>query len=113
MGCAGTKASLEYGFETDAKKAKKINAYFSRLVALEEFNGVVLVYNNTDKVFESAFNVNPDKTGSSFIDVSSQFDIHSISKLMAKAIIVDMENRNLLKRSDFLGKYLSDFPNGD
>ena len=113
MGCAGTKASLEYGFETDAKKAKKINAYFSRLVALEEFNGVVLVYNNTDKVFESAFNVNPDKTGSSFIDVSSQFDIHSISKLMAKAIIIDMENRNLLKRSDSLGKYLSEFPNGD
>ena len=54
-----------------------------------------------------------DENGSLHIHKQSQFDIHSISKLMAKAAIYDLEKKSRISTSDLVSNYIDDFPNGD
>lgn len=113
VGCNNLKPHIDYGFETDATRRKKIDAYFTNLVELEQFNGVLLVQPKGRKPFLKAYNINNNESASSFVETQSQFDIHSVSKLIAKAIILEMEIKGKIRRTDFLNKYISDFPNGD
>ena len=54
-----------------------------------------------------------DKEGSLYANIESKFDIHSVSKLMAKACIVKMEEKGQIDRKDKLSKYIPNFPRGD
>lgn len=111
-GCAHVKPQIESSFYTDASRKKKLNKYFTALTNLKRFNGVVLAYENGEQILSTAFNIH-GKNHTSYITTDSQFDIHSVSKLIAKAVIIQMEGKNLINRQDYLSQYIPDFPNGN
>lgn len=94
------------------KEAAQLDEYFTALANLKKFNGAVLVHKDEKPFFKKAFNMNVDEPASLKITTESQFDIHSISKIMAKAIIVKLEQDGKMKRSDFLEQHVTGFPNG-
>ena len=91
----------------------KLDEYFTALTSLKEFNGCVLVQQNGEEIFKKAFNLTEQKDSSLYVTTASQFDVRSISKLMAKASIIQLEQEGKIKRTDFLNKYIPDFPNGE
>lgn len=113
ISCNVVKPTIEVGFDTDATREKKVREYFNRLTDLGQFNGVVLIQDEDTKPFIEAYNLNQDENSSTYIKTKSQFDIHSVSKLLAKAIILEMEEKGQLKRTDFLISYIPSFPNGE
>lgn len=99
----GTQNQLEY----------KLDEYFTTLVGLDNFNGGILIKRNDSTVIKKAYNIKTDQSDKLYTSVDAQFDVHSISKLMAKACIVNLESANLIDRNDMLSKYIPDFPKGD
>jgi len=97
----------------ESAKTKKLDEYFSALLSLQKFNGAVLVQKEGKVILYKAYNMVEDETSSLFVQSNSQFDVHSISKLMAKACIVNLEQNGLINRTDKLAKFIPDFPNGD
>ncbi len=91
----------------------KLDEYFTALTRLKEFNGCVIVQQNGEEVFKKAFNLTEQKDSSLYVTTASQFDVRSISKLMAKASILQLEQEGKIKRTDYLNKYIPDFPNGE
>lgn len=91
----------------------KLDTYFSALKDLKKFNGVVLVQKNDVPIHFKKYNMEDDAESSLQVEKASQFDIHSISKLMAKAVLVDLEKENILSRSNKVATYIKDFPRGD
>lgn len=91
----------------------KLEEYFTALTNLNEFNGCVLVQQDGEEIFKKAFNLTEQKDSSLYVTTASQFDIRSISKLMAKASIIQLEQEGKIKRTDYLNKYIPDFPNGE
>ena len=89
-----------------------LDEYFEALTKLKKFNGGVLVQRDGKVVLHKAFNMEQDVNSSLYVSENSQFDIHSISKLMAKACIVNLEKAGLITREDKVSKYISDFPKG-
>ncbi len=110
--CGSVKPTLNYGYGTDGIRSKKLDEYFSKLTALEQFNGVVLAF-NTEKIYHKAFNLGKKKTASTFVTPDSRFDIHSISKLVAKAIILELETEGKITRDMKVRDFIPDFPRGD
>lgn len=98
--------------ETD-KLALQLDEYFSTLAHIDKFNGGVYIKRDGATILRKAYNIKTDSNDKLFATVDAQFDIHSISKLMAKACIVKLESDNLINRNDKLSKYLPDFPRGD
>ncbi|MFK7774625.1 MAG: serine hydrolase domain-containing protein [Saprospiraceae bacterium] len=90
----------------------RINEYITALTSLKEFNGCVLVHQDGKEIFKKAFNLTDQKDSSLYVTTISQFDVRSISKLMAKASILQLEQEGKIKRTDYLNKYIPDFPNG-
>jgi len=91
----------------------KLDEYFTAFSKLKEFNGNLLVYKNGKEIIRKAYNINLDGNSSTFINTESQFYLHSISKLMATALIIKLENEGKLNRRDNLNIFFTDFPNGD
>ena len=91
----------------------KLDEYFTALSKLKEFNGSLLIHKNGQEILRKAYNINPDRNSSTFITTESQFDIHSVSKLMAAALIIKLESEGKINRSDNLKTFFADFPNGD
>ena len=91
----------------------KLDEYFTALTHLKEFNGCVLVQQNGEEIFKKAFNLTEQKDSSLYVTTASQFDVRSISKLMAKACILQLEQKGKINRTDYLNKYIPDFPNGE
>lgn len=113
ISCNVVKPTLETGFDTDATREKKVNEYFNTLTDKGQFNGVVLIQDEDSTPFIEAYNLNQDENASTHVGTKSQFDIHSVSKLFAKAIILELEQKELIKRTDLLNTYIPDFPSGD
>ncbi len=95
------------------KFSDHLDEYFSELTKLEKFNGVVLVTKAGNTIHFEEYNIQNNPTSSLKVNIDSQFDIHSISKLMAKAAIVDLEIDGILSSHDKISKFLTDFPNGE
>ena len=93
--------------------SEKLDEYFSTLTKLQKFNGGVLIQKEGKRILYKAYNMEEDVNHSLHVSTKSQFDIHSISKLMAKACIVKLESQSLINRVDKISKYLPDFPNGE
>ena len=91
----------------------KSDEYLTKLTNLKQFNGVALLLKDRKKVLQKAYNISNDSTSSLFVTKESQFDLRSISKLFAKISILQLEETGKLKRSDFIKKYIPNFPNGD
>ena len=93
--------------------AQKIEEYFQTLVSLRKFNGAVLVKKKDSIIIFENFNISQRDVKSLATTKDAQFDIHSISKIMAKAAMVDLENEQLISAKDLVSKHISDFPSGD
>ncbi|WP_350290668.1 serine hydrolase domain-containing protein [uncultured Croceitalea sp.] len=111
--CNGIKPSIETGFDTDTTRQQKISEYFNALSDLGQFNGVILIQDEDSRPFVEAYNLSEDENANIYVTTKSQFDIHSVSKLFAKAIILDMEQKGQISRTDLLNAYIPDFPKGD
>ncbi len=92
---------------------EKIDEYFMALVELNSFNGCVIIKQNGKEILRKSYNISSDKAKDLRVNMNSQFDIHSISKLFVNLSILKLEKEAKLNRSDYLNKYFADFPNGD
>ncbi len=92
--------------------ASSVDAYLSALTELKKFNGVVLITKDGERVLHEKYLMDKE-VASLQVDLHSQFDIHSVAKLMGKAAVLKLEEEGRLKRSDQVAKYVSDFPKGD
>lgn len=91
----------------------QIDAYFSALNGLGKFNGVVYVQKKGDLVLHKAYNLNQDTTSTTYVHPNSQFDIHSVSKLMAHYLIEKFEIEGELSKTQKVVEFIPDFPRGD
>ena len=118
--CLSCKEAKKNDIEVEKKetieyKAIKtgLNEYFKALTSQRKFNGVVYVKKGTDSLFCKSYNLNEDKHSSTTVEIQSQFDIHSVSKVFAKQLLYEFEKAGVIKFSDTLAKFYSDFPEGD
>ena len=87
--------------------------YLTKLTALEQFNGAVLLKKDGKIVLKKAYNMGSDETSTLNVSEDSQFDLRSIAKLFAKLSVIQLEKEGKLFRKDTLRKYLPEFPNAD
>lgn len=92
---------------------QNLDNYFNALTKLKKFNGVILAYKNHSLIIEKAYNINSSKDSSTYVTVKHQFDIHSISKLMAKYLVVKLQNEGTILKHQTIDEFLPSFPNGD
>lgn len=92
--------------------SNNLNEYFLTLKKLKKFNGAVLVQQNKEIIHFETYQMDNSEGSSLSINKQSQFDIHSISKLMAKAIVIDLEQENLLSSKDVISKFIKNYPDG-
>ncbi|NVJ86476.1 MAG: beta-lactamase family protein [Algoriphagus sp.] len=89
-----------------------VDTYFSKLTALKQFNGVVMAYQGDEVILHQAYNLQGD-TSSLFVTTESQFDIHSVSKLMTHYLLVQLESQGKLSMDQTLDDFFEGFPQGD
>ncbi|PIY07892.1 MAG: hypothetical protein COZ18_15095 [Flexibacter sp. CG_4_10_14_3_um_filter_32_15] len=114
--CQKTQYSSTYKNTKTSSFSKNADEYMTALTNLGQFNGVVLLEKNGKQILKKAYNLSTkptDSLSSLWVTPQSQFDLRSIAKLFAKASIIKLESEGKLKQSDFLNKYISDFPNGN
>ena len=93
--------------------ATNCDDYFTALTDLKKFNGVVLVHKDGKEIFKKVYNIHDDPKSKFRVSTDHQFDLRSLSKLMAKTVIIKLEAEGKLNRSDVIEKYVSGFPSGD
>lgn len=113
ISCHSPKNETNQPNKINQELVYNLNEYFEALTSLKKFNGGVLIQKDGNIVIHKVYNMEEDVNNSLYVSENSQFDIHSISKLMAKACVVKLENRGLIKREEKLNKYISDFPKGE
>ncbi len=112
LNCAPEPSSTKNDHAKD-ERSVKLDEYFKKLAKIKRFNGGVFIKSNDEIVLKEIYSM-ADKENSSFqVDLASQFDIHSISKLMSKASVIKMEERGQINRNDKVSKYISDYPIAD
>ncbi|WP_127021789.1 serine hydrolase domain-containing protein [Flagellimonas beolgyonensis] len=89
-----------------------VDTYFSKLTDLKQFNGVVLAYKGDDVVLHQSYNMQGD-TSSTFVTTETQFDIHSVSKLMTHYLLVQLQSENKLSMDQTLDDFFDGFSQGD
>ena len=108
--CKNEEKIEKESLEEISKLEYNLDEYFIALSKLKEFNGSLLIHKNGKEILRKAYNINPDRNSSTFINTESQFDIHSVSKLMATALIIKLESEGKINRSDNLKTIFADFP---
>lgn len=103
------KRAVQLSSKMEAVK-DSVDTYFSKLTELKKFNGVVLVYKNDTLLLNKAYNLN--NKGTTYITTRSQFDIHSVSKLMTYYLLAKLEHEGELSIDQTLNNYFEDFPKG-
>jgi len=89
-----------------------VDTYFTKLTELQKFNGVVLAYQKDTLLLKKAYNLNDDPKSSTYVTDSTQFDIHSVSKLMTYYLVAKLEKEGKLTRAQTLSDHYEDFPKG-
>lgn len=90
-------------------KAKALDQYFSKLAAVGQFNGNILVAENGTIVYEKSFG---------YADFSSKkpntqhtaFLIASVTKTMTATAILQLQEKGKIQITDTYSKYFPDFP---
>ena len=114
MSCKNEGKKIEVDSSNQTEKLnKKVDEYFSALNKIGKFNGVVFASKNDTIIINKAYNLNQDKSRTTYVTTESQFDIHSVSKLMAHYLIEKFEIEEKIEKSESIKKYIPDFPNGD
>ncbi|RYY98743.1 MAG: class A beta-lactamase-related serine hydrolase [Chitinophagaceae bacterium] len=89
----------------------RLDAYFSALTRLRQFNGNVLVASGNQVLLRKSFNFEPGRDSLS-VSLESRFIIASVSKLFIKYALLLLEQEGRLKRSDKLSRFIPGFPDG-
>lgn len=105
------KRDVQLSSKMEAVK-DSVDTYFTKLTKLQKFNGVVLVYQKDTLLLKKAYNLNDDPQSSTYITDSTQFDIHSVSKLMTYYLVAKLEKEGKLTRAQTLSDHYEDFPKG-
>ncbi|MFD0964696.1 serine hydrolase domain-containing protein [Pseudofulvibacter geojedonensis] len=108
-----SKKTEDNSLHQTKKLEKKVDEYFSSLNKIRKFNGVVFVSKNDTIIIHKAYNLNQNKNSTTYVTKASQFDIHSVSKLMGKYLIEKFEIEGKIKKSTSIKKFFPNFPNGD
>ena len=111
--CKKNKKSSSETMSNDLPVVANLDKYFSALTELKKFNGVVLVHQEGQGIYRKVFNLQEDSKSKLWVTAEHQFDLRSISKLMAKTIILKLEEEGKLNRNDVIEKYVSGFSSGD
>lgn len=105
--------TISVSFAQEPSKSEKLDRYFKTLVDLKAYNGVVAIRQKGQQLLYQAYQLDQTVPPTLSVNPKSQFDLRSIAKLFGKASIIKLEQEGLLKRTDFIEKYLPDFPQGD
>ena len=92
---------------------EKIDSYFKALTKLRQFNGAVIVEKNKNLIINQAYTITKDSLSKLYVTTDHQFDLRSISKLVAKTAIIQLEREGKINRNDSITKFLKNFPNGN
>ena len=90
-----------------------LDKYFTALNEIGKFNGVIYAYKDGKEVLQKAYNINTNPSSSTNVSKESQFDIHSISKLMAHYLLLEMEEKGVIQINQKINAFFPDFPNGE
>ena len=93
--------------------ADQLDTYFTALTELQKFNGVIMAYKEDTLLLKKAYNLNSDPESSTFVTADSQFDIHSVSKLMARYLLLQLEEEEKLSIEDPVSQFYPSFPQGE
>lgn len=105
------KKDVQLSSKMEAVK-EAVDTYFTKLTELQKFNGVVLVCQKDTLLLKKAYNLNDDPQSSTYITDSTQFDIHSVSKLMTYYLLAKLEEERKLSIDQTLDIFFKDFPKG-
>ncbi|WP_127138282.1 serine hydrolase domain-containing protein [Flagellimonas oceanensis] len=112
-GCVNKDTVVKNGLSPEMVSVRdSLDTYFSSLTALKKYNGVVLAYKQDTLLLEKAYNLNEDPESSTYVTAHSQFDIHSVSKLMAYYLVAKLEGEGKLSGSQNLDMFFKGFPKG-
>jgi hypothetical protein len=92
---------------------QRLDEYLKASTRLQKFNGCIYVTDQGQDVLKKAYNISFKANSSLRINNSSQFDIHSVSKLMAYGILVKLQQEHKVKLTDTIRKYLPELPNSN
>jgi hypothetical protein len=98
---------------SNLKLQQRLDEYLKALTRLNKFNGCVYVTNQGQDVLKKAYNISSKSNSSLWVNNSSQFDIHSVSKLMAYSILVKLQQEHKVKFTDTIIKYLPELTNSN
>ena len=113
ISCKSEKKGEQAILKSKTEVGEQIDEYFKALKKLGKFNGVVYAVKDDGEILHKAYNLNQDRTSTTFVTPNSQFDIHSVSKLMAHYIIEKFEIERKLKKSQPINEFIDNFPNLD
>ncbi|MEL7452976.1 MAG: serine hydrolase domain-containing protein [Pseudomonadota bacterium] len=91
----------------------KVDEYFTALTELEKFNGVVFVASDDGLLHRQAYSIRGTGVPSLPVNIESQFDLRSVSKLIAQMAIIDLVDAGQLDPADTLDRFVPDFPYAD
>ncbi|GGY49572.1 serine hydrolase domain-containing protein [Parvularcula lutaonensis] len=90
-----------------------IGAYFEALRDLGQFNGTVLATKHGEVIHLSAYTLDGEIPPTMPVTIDSQYDLRSVSKLVAKIAVVQLEEDGLLTRQTKVSEFFPSFPRGD
>lgn len=91
------------------EKAKQLDAVFTEEAKLKGFNGVVLIAQRGQVIYEKAFGYSNIRKKDS-LKLNSVFQLSSTSKTLTAAAIMLLAEQGKLKLSDSIQQYLPHFP---
>lgn len=112
-GCQPINSNGQEDANTHSKLEQNLDEYFNALLALKQFNGVVLVEKNGKEVLKKAYNLSENASDSLYVTTEHQFDLRSVSKLISKYILKRLQDEGKISVDDTIETYLPDFPNGN
>jgi CubicO group peptidase (beta-lactamase class C family) len=90
-----------------------VEAYFDALTAMDQFNGVVLAAKNGEVVHLAAYNMDRPDLPSLAVTTESQFDLRSVTKLLARLAVYQLEAEGRLELDDPVSRHIDGLPYGD
>ncbi len=112
IACEEQKQQPSTLIETNAT-AINLNNYLTALTKLKKFNGVLFAVSNDSLLIHKAFNLSNQTDSSIFVTPQSQFDIHSVSKLMVNYLFTKLDVEKQLSKYQTIDTFYPNFPNGD
>ena len=98
--------------ELMAHISTQVDSYIQKLVAQQEFSGVILIAQQGNPIFHTAYGfANHEWEIPCTLD--TKFRIASITKQFTAAAILKLQEQGLLKLTDTVDKYIPDYPQGN